>query len=283
MTRQFVLVVLFSLVGCTAERASPPADADHADPPGGESRDHGDSDPHGGHVMAKAMLMVRTEPGDVQVGVPVTLQMMIHDDSGAMVEEFEVIHEKKIHLIVVREGLDEFAHVHPELHADGSFAIEHSFPKAGKYRLYVDHKPAGRQQATATGTIDVAGDAELAEKLVPTAPGRVEGDGLAADVAIESGAESATLISFQVLDGDQPIENLEPYLGAMGHLVVISADGAEYVHAHPAEESQSAPDGKVSFEAHFMKPGLYKSWGQFQRGGQVHTIPFVMRVGVSPG
>lgn len=280
MTRQLFLVALFSLVGCTAERASPPADADRADPPGGESHDHGDSDPHGGHVMAKAMLMVRTEPNDVQVGVSVTLHMMIHDDSGAMVEEFEVIHEKKIHLIIVREGLDEFAHVHPELHADGSFVIEHTFPKAGKYRLYVDHKPAGRPQATALGTVVVAGDAEPATELVPNAPGRVNGEGLEADIAVGPAANGATTITFQVLEDGQPVGDLEPYLGAMGHLVVISADGAEYVHAHPADESQSAPDGKVSFEAHFAESGPYKGWGQFQRGGQVHTIPFVMRVPV---
>lgn len=278
MTRQMFLVALFFLAGCTAERTSPPADADHADPPGGESHDHGVGEPHGGHVMGKATLMVRTEPGDVQAGTPVTLQMMIHDDSGAMVEEFEAIHEKKIHLIIVREGLDEFAHVHPELRADGSFAIEHTFPKAGKYRLYVDHKPAGQPQATATGSVGVAGDVEPAEELVPNAPGRVQGDGLAADVAIEAGAESETLITFQVLDGDQPVTDLEPYLGAMGHLVVISANGEDYVHAHPADESSSAPRGEVSFEAHFMKPGLYKGWGQFQRAGQIHAIPFVMRV-----
>jgi plastocyanin len=273
-----VLAALFAVVGCTAERTPLPADADPARPSHGATHDHGNSDPHGGHVMAKAMLMVRTEPGDVQEGLPVTLQMMIHDDRGAMVEEFEVIHEKKIHLIVVREGLDEFAHLHPELHADGSFSIEHTFPKAGKYRLYVDHKPAGQPQATATGSVEVAGDVEAAAELMPNAPGRVQGDGLAADVAIEAGAANATMIRFQVLEGDEPVENLEPYLGAMGHLVVISADGAEYVHAHPAGESQSAPDGNVSFEAHFMKPGLYKGWGQFQRGGQIHTIPFVLRV-----
>jgi len=277
--KPFVLfAALFAFVGCTAERTAPPTDADHAEPRGVESHDHGSSDPHGGHVMAKAMLMVRTEPKDVEVGVPVTLHMMIHDDSGAMVEEFEVIHEKKIHLIVVRQGLDEFAHVHPELHEDGSFSIEHTFPEAGKYRLYVDHKPAGQSQATATGSVEVAGDVEPAAELVPNAPGRVQGEGLEADVAVGLAAKGATTITFQVLHESQAVDDLEPYLGAMGHLVVISADGAEYVHAHPTGESPSAPDGKVSFEAHFVKPGLYKGWGQFQRGGQVYTIPFVLRV-----
>ena len=35
------------------------------------------------------------------------------------------------------------------------------------------------------------------------------------------------------------------------------------------------PEGKVEFEAHFAKPGIYKAWGQFQRGGKVHVVAFV--------
>ena len=62
----------------------------------------------------------------------------------------------------------------------------------------------------------------------------------------------------------------------MGHLVVLSADGAQYVHAHPLTEK--SPDGKVEFEVHFPGPGIYKAWGQFQRDGKVVTIPAVVKI-----
>lgn len=65
-------------------------------------------------------------------------------------------------------------------------------------------------------------------------------------------------------------------MGAMGHLVILSADGKEYVHAHPAD-GKTAP-GVVAFQAHFPKAGLYKGWGQFKRGGQVRVVPFVVNL-----
>ena len=62
----------------------------------------------------------------------------------------------------------------------------------------------------------------------------------------------------------KPVTNLQPYLGAMGHLVIISSDLKEFVHSHPHEEgaehaaaSKSGPN--VDFEATFKAPGIYKA------------------------
>ena len=65
-------------------------------------------------------------------------------------------------------------------------------------------------------------------------------------------------------------------MGAMGHLVVLSGDGKEYVHAHPAD-GKSAP-GVVAFQAHFPRAGLYKGWGQFRWKDTVRVVPFVVKV-----
>ena len=61
----------------------------------------------------------------------------------------------------------------------------------------------------------------------------------------------------------------------MGHLVVVSADGKKYVHAHPVADSGQ----KIAFDAHFPGSGLYKGWGQFKRSGVVFDIPFVIGIG----
>jgi hypothetical protein len=84
-------------------------------------------------------------------------------------------------------------------------------------------------------------------------------------------------ISFALSDAaGRPAADLQPYLGAMGHLVVLSADGMRYVHAHPVEEA--SPAGTVAFDAHFPGPGLYKGWGQFRRAGRVSDLPVVVRI-----
>ena len=134
---------------------------------------HGDSkskdqeqhkkDPHAGHAKdhGKTMLMVETEPATVTTGKPTTLKMMIHGPDGKIVNDFAVVHEQKVHLIIVRDGLDQFAHLHPEINAAGNLTMTYTFPTGGTYRLYADHQPVGGAQATATAEVKVAGEAPV--------------------------------------------------------------------------------------------------------------------------
>jgi hypothetical protein len=103
--------------------------------------------------------MVQTDPASVEAGKPATLKLMIHDATGAMVKSFDVVHEEKVHLIIVRDGLDQFAHIHPTVDATGNLTAKFTFPTGGTYRLYADHQPTGGNQATATAELKVAGEA----------------------------------------------------------------------------------------------------------------------------
>lgn len=237
---------------------------------------------HGGHenmpmnMATPRKLVVGTDPSQPQAGAVTKLSLQIQDDDGTPIKKFDVLHEKLVHLIVVREGLDEFAHLHPEVDASGMITIEFAFPKSGKYRLFADHQPQGKSPGLAVGELNVAGNDEPAAALVPIASPEVTVGDIKAHVTLAPG-EKETTVRFHFVDGDgKPVNDLQPYLGAMGHLVIISADGREYVHAHPLSESKTAPDGAVEFAAHFPKPGVYKAWGQFQRGGAVFTVPFVL-------
>jgi hypothetical protein len=237
---------------------------------------HLSHDQHGGNHGSKetALLLVQTEPEEVQAGQPATLRLMIHDPGGEMVKGFDTVHEQKVHLIIVREGLDQFAHIHPEIDPDGSMTTVFTFPSGGKYRLYSDHKPSGHAQATAIAELNVTGENPPAPELIPNTPGNVTGDGLNAHVSVENAKMSGMAsIVFTLTDSSgTAVADLQPYMGAMGHLVIISADGKQYVHAHPAEENTT--DGTVEFETHLVMPGIYKGWGQFQRGGEVHVVAF---------
>jgi hypothetical protein len=238
---------------------------------------HGEHDSHAGGE-ATSVLMIRSDPAKPAAGEQTQLSLMIHGADGAMLKDFDVTHEKLAHLIVVREGLDEFAHLHPDVNADGNMSVTYTFPVPGTYRFYLDHKPTGKPAATAQTTIQVAGEAPHAPPLSVTVPGTNRGDGLDADVEIEADQDGKSYrLTFAVKDDQSSaVTDLQPYLGAMGHLVVLSADGEQYVHAHPLDDS--APDGNVGFEVHFPGPGIYKAWGQFQRGGKVFTIPAVVEI-----
>ena len=241
-------------------------------------------DDHGEHANGSAMgaeqgaqLILSSMPEPPRAGEPAELRIMLHDASGQMLKEFEPIHTKLAHLIIVREGLDEFAHLHPTVDESGNMTATHTFPSGGSYLVFLDHKPAGEPPATAQATLIVEGESPPAPALTPNVPGTIEGDGLQAKVSMRASRDKAHIVSFQLQDASgEAVTDLHPYLGAMGHLVVLSADGRQYVHAHPLTET--APDGNVEFEVHFPGPGIYKGWGQFQRAGKVATVPAVMHV-----
>lgn len=280
MRSVLTLCALVCTTGCSSES---PAPVDS----GATPSQHGAHSPNKSHSASHAMAMakdggavvVAAESETPKAGEPAALRLMIHQPGGATAKTFEEVHAKKLHLILIRKGLDEFAHLHPDVDASGNITAEHTFPVGGEYFLFVDYKLPGEEAATARGLIRISGDAPPADELTPDVPGLVKGNGVAARISLKDGrAGGNTTIEFRVMDeAGTPVEDLEPYLGAMGHLVIVSADGRQYVHAHPLNEN-SAQGGGVEFMAHFPKPGVYKGWGQFQRSGTVFTIPFVVAV-----
>ena len=288
--RLWITLGLIAVVGgCTGKHEGAPAGQAPAMNHGGRadqrtpSKDGHDSPGNlGGHektkmnMITQRKLVVGTEPSPPQPGSPTKLVLQIPDDDGAPIKMFDVLHTKLVHLIVVREGLDEFAHLHPEVDASGTITVEFAFPKSGKYRLFADHQPQGKSPGLAAGELVVAGDDERAATLVPNASHEVMVGEIKAHVTIQPGDQKTT-VRFHLVDAaGQAVGDLQPYLGAMGHLVIISANGREYVHAHPLSDAKTAPDGTVAFAAHFPQPGIYKAWGQFQRDGSVFTVPFVL-------
>lgn len=272
-------LALAGLLGCDNQSQSAQREPTHADqamtPPELMSPAmHSEHD----DAPAESMLMVMTSPAAVNPGQPINLNLMIHNATGAMIKDFETVHEKKVHLIIVRDGLDQFAHIHPEVDPAGNISGTFTFPTAGTYNLFADYKLAGQAPAAAMGKVIVAGSPPPKLDLIANVPGRVKTDGLTADIAIENATPGATTrISFKLFDtSGQPVIDLQPYLGAMGHLVVLSADGQRYIHSHPLDAK--SPDDAVAFASHFPRPGIYKGWGQFQRSGTVFTVPFVVTI-----
>jgi hypothetical protein len=228
-----------------------------------------------GDMALLATFVIDAGGDNLKPGMPTKLQFHLERD-GKTLREFDLLHERVMHLIVVRDALDEFQHLHPTVANDGQATIEIAFPTAGTYWLFVDCQSKGEEQQTIRHELRVTGDPPAAPELKANVPVVVTAGNVKTEVSAQQG-ESEWLVTFshRHLDG-QAVTDLEPYLGAMGHLVVIGAGTGEYIHAHA--ETESAPDGQVRFAAHIARPGIYKAWGQFQRQGQVFTIPAVLQV-----
>ncbi|ABM10420.1 Copper chaperone CopZ [Arthrobacter crystallopoietes] len=213
------------------------------------------------------------------------LSFTITAPDGRPVTEFETSHEKELHLIVVRSDGTHFRHVHPAIDGNGRWSLQWQWEAAGTYRVYADIVPAATGESlTLTRTVHVAGSFEPAE--AKTGSTRDEVDGY--DVVLEGNltAGGASALSIHVLRDGQPVTDLEPYLGAYGHLVALRAGDLAYLHVHP--EGDNPVEGQTSgptveFSVAAPSPGRYYLYFDFQIDAQVNTAAFVINTGASSG
>jgi hypothetical protein len=209
------------------------------------------------------------------------LRFRIRDPASKnVVESFSEVHERLMHLFVVGRDLTFFAHEHPVRAGDG-FAVTLDL-EPGAYMLITDFLPeSGAPQLIhhAIVTPGYAGSPfartpelqeDLSDKIV---------DGIRVQLAVSgarAGRRATARFTFADAVTGAPVRDLQPYLGASGHLLAVSADLTQSFHAHPEGVSGAGPE--VAFEALFPDEGSYKIWVQIQRGGRVTTAPFVVRV-----
>ena len=215
----------------------------------------------------------------VQPKQMVELRFEIHDKDGDVMTEFERVHEKLMHLIVVRDDLTQFQHLHPELDKEtGEFSVDLNFEWAGSYQLFADFTPESSTQTVLSLPLTVSdGSASETIALVPNGPESFELDGFTVTPHFPESIESGSLFtySFDVLQDEKPV-SLETYLGAKGHSVILHEIDLSYDHTHPSDDT-------LSFEAILEESGLYKSFTQFQVNGRVYTIEYTFEVTAGEG
>ncbi|NBD27543.1 hypothetical protein [Paenibacillus glycinis] len=260
----------------------------------GKDREHEHEDANGKISMDMPGMSMETGAADnatwdwptgaPKAGERATLRITITDAAGKPDAGLQVSHEKKLHLIIVSQGLSTFMHLHPrETEKPGVFDVPVTLPSAGRYKLIADFKPkVGEQQwqgvwveAGANGkrTADTE-PALAADKQLEQAA-----DGMTVKLSLGSppkaGEDAELAFSFADAANGQAVRDLQPYLGAAGHVVILDAAAKHYLHVH-AMDGAGGPEAR--FHTSFPEPGLYKIWGQFQRNDRVVTVPYVIEV-----
>jgi hypothetical protein len=156
-------------------------------------------------------------PAGRQVGFAFT----VTGPDGQPLREYRTSHEKDLHLIVVRRDLSGFQHVHPTRTPDGTWTVPLDLPSAGAYRVFADFVPAalGGQGVTLGADVFVAGQFSPAALPAPASTSAVDGYDVTLSGTPRVGAESK--LTFTVARGGVPVRDLQPYLGAFGHLVSL--------------------------------------------------------------
>ncbi|AZU60230.1 hypothetical protein [Neobacillus mesonae] len=209
------------------------------------------------------------------------IKILIKDESDQPIQLFETVHEKKMHMFIVSKDLSYFSHIHPKYKGDGEFDITTTFPAGGDYKLIAEVTPKGGVDSSIESHWQkVAGEEAAPKPLIPDQKLTKTIDGKKVTLSFDHLAANKTLhMTFSIYDAKsgKPIETLQPYLGALGHTVAISANAEKYLHIHPMTLEGSGPN--VTFMTIFPDKGIYKIWGQFQHEGEIFTVPFVVEVG----
>jgi hypothetical protein len=247
-------------------------------------------------VLATYKLAVSTKPLRPKPGERVQLRFLISNpETGAPVRDYVLNHEKLFHLFIVSNDMTEYQHIHPQLERDGSFVVETVLPHAGLYKLHADFFPAGGTPQILHHELPTVGY-RTSQKPSPASliadtnlVKTVDGMKISLDVGGTGVPAAGALISLKYLLTDErtgeQVRDLEPYLGAWGHTLVLNADQSEYLHSHPTEmlpgnvEHSTLRGGpEVEFKTVFPSAGNYRIWTQFQRAGRVTTVFFTLRV-----
>lgn len=271
------MAVALLLAGC--------GNAEEAGHNGGHGANHAGGDAHAGHNAAPAAPADQLKAsfafasGNAKANEKTEVQVRISDKDGAPVNDFEVNHEKLLHLIVVSEDLSFFSHIHPDFKGNGTFTVPATFANGGKYKMFADFKPAGGSGTTLSEWVQVEGEAAPPAAITADAKLVKEAGGKEIELSLSSAkANEEVTLTYDIRDAKtkEGIQNLEPYLGAVGHVVILSQDAEQYLHVHPLDEKATGP--KAEFATTFPHSGIYKIWGQFQHNGEVFTVPFVVEI-----
>ncbi|MDG4764550.1 hypothetical protein O7632_10595 [Solwaraspora sp. WMMD406] len=238
------------------------------------------SDTLGGLRVVQAgyqLVPLATDP--LAPGTPGELAFRILGPDGQPVTAYTPTHERDLHLIVVRRDLTGFQHLHPRRDADGTWRQRLALPDAGQYRLFTEFQPVGTDHSITLGVdLPVAGDYQPVP--VPEPVRQVDVDGYQVSVTGTLRPGAGTMLTAMVTRDGAPVTDLQPYLGAYGHLVALRAGDLAYLHIHPEplpdDPDTAEQDGRLGFHVEVPSAGTYRLFLEFQHAGQVHAAAFTM-------
>jgi YHS domain-containing protein len=243
-------------------------------------------------------VLLGTSPNPT-AGKPVELAFTIrYAKSKALVREYELIHERLFHLLLVSDDLSRFEHQHPSRGADGIFRKTWTFPRPGRYTLYADFTPADGDNQVKPLPLVVGGGPEKTVALTAESKLVKQVGDYRVELQLRPGLirmEKPVVLTYTIRDrAGRPMRDMQPFIGAPGHLIAISQDREQVIHTHAIHGSADKPaeSGAVhvtpamstekgpafSFKLTTPTAGLYRVWAQFMHRNRVLTVPWTLDV-----
>lgn len=238
-------------------------------------------------------LEVTSSIDNIKPNQPITFSYNVKNDKGEILKDYEITHEKIMHFILVRKDLQYFQHLHPDFQeGTGEFEVNITFPADGTYRLFPDFTPSTEnpQKLPVTLTQDInVGDLSKYQAQPVTADNQttkmVNSYKVTHVLPNDLTKQKELTYSLIVERNNQPVMNLEKYLGALGHSVILKEGTLDFIHTHAGEVGKEGEHGsstsmgpQIDFTTTFPESGTYKIFTQFQHQNKVNTVDYTIRV-----
>lgn len=269
-------------------------DADHA---AIAAKEAAGSDEHAGmdmgegsHHRGAATLKVALAPAGVFIpGKPQSVTLTLTDvKTGAPIgpDQLALAHTKKLHLLIIDESLTDYQHIHP---VAGTKAGDWTFsftPKFGRtYRVWADSTRKDGGQEYVFADMNAGPEKAPAPDAKPVTTAEMGGLKFALSFAGPIKAGEGVMGSVAIVDSKsgKPFTQLQPIMGAFGHVVAFSRDWGSIEHVHPqGTEPKTDNDRSGPIVGFHMEPknsGVMKIFVQVMANGREVIVPFTVAVG----
>ncbi|MEU5841125.1 hypothetical protein [Rhodococcus sp. NPDC047139] len=231
----------------------------------------------GGLMMSQHGYSLTLGETNIEPGEGRTLTFVIDGPDDTPVTDYDITHEKDLHLIAVRRDFTGFQHVHPVLdEKTGIWSVDLDLTP-GTWRILTDFTPTGGEALTLGTDLEVVGEFLPAATQEDNRTATVDDYEITLRGDLSPGADAT--LTLAVNKNGQPVTDLQPYLGAYGHLVALRGGDLAYLHVHPdgtPGDGTTRAGPEVVFHTAVPSAGIYHLYLDFQHDGVVRTAAFTL-------
>jgi hypothetical protein len=206
-------------------------------------------------------------------GKDVVVEFEVTAPGGQVLSELDEDAGEHMHLIAFRRDLTGYQHIMAQQGESTSWwAVLDLTPGPWHVIIHFESKALGREIALAT---DFTTTGDYRAQPLPPAADQVQIKGLTVTRTgeLSTGADSSSAVT--VTDGSEPVTDLQPAHGEMGHSVLIRPADLSYLHMH----SNSTGTGpRLDFLGAVPDPGSYRLFVEVYRDNKLYLAPFTVEV-----
>lgn len=236
---------------------------------------------HNGHDHSELQLVITPiAPTELKVGEENEVVLFIQDRQAQPVDvsQFEVVHTKPVHLLIIDPELNDYHHKHPTQISIGLYAFTFTPQTACSYRIWADIQLKGSDQHYVP--VDLKGTEMCNEQNNKTVNLKSSSQGYDFKLELEGDVKAgeAVMTKLTVSKDGQLINFLEPVMGAFAHMVGFYEDHRSISHIHPMgkKPTKDAERGGPTFRFHIEpeRAGYLKLFAQVKLHGKQVFVPF---------